>query len=63
MAPLILGFVLGEMLEVNLRRALSISSGDFSILYDGVITKILLLGALFIIVIPPLVKKIKKSKH
>lgn len=32
MAPLILGFVLGDMMEQNLRRALSISNGDASIL-------------------------------
>ncbi|MEX0631613.1 hypothetical protein M8494_04035 [Serratia ureilytica] len=32
MSPLILGFVLGEMLEQNLRRALSISNGEFGIL-------------------------------
>ncbi|WP_204319247.1 tripartite tricarboxylate transporter permease, partial [Escherichia coli] len=31
MSPLILGFVLGEMLEQNLRRALSISNGEFGI--------------------------------
>lgn len=31
--PLLLGFVLGELLENNLRRALSISAGDFSILF------------------------------
>lgn len=62
MAPLILGFVLGEMLEVNLRRALSSSGGDFSILYDGMIAKTLLLGATLIIVIPPLVKKLRKTK-
>ncbi|MCH5336301.1 MAG: tripartite tricarboxylate transporter permease [Campylobacter sp.] len=63
MAPLILGFVLGEMLEVNLRRALSVSGGDFSILYDGAIAKTLLIGAALIIIIPPLIKKFKKSKH
>ena len=30
-APLILGFILGPILEVNLRRALLISRGDFSV--------------------------------
>ncbi len=28
MAPLILGFVLGDMMEQNLRRALSITNGE-----------------------------------
>ncbi|HNL41589.1 MAG TPA: tripartite tricarboxylate transporter permease, partial [Ottowia sp.] len=32
MAPLILGFVLGDMMEQNLRRALSITDGDVGIL-------------------------------
>ncbi len=63
MAPLILGFVLGEMLEVNLRRALSVSGGDFSILYEGLITKVLLVSAVLIVILPPLFKKLKKSKH
>lgn len=63
MAPLILGFVLGEHLEVNLRRALSISSGDFSILYQGAISKSLLIGAALIIILPLLFKKFKKSRQ
>jgi putative tricarboxylic transport membrane protein len=32
-APLILGFILGPMLEVNLRRSLLISQGSFSIFF------------------------------
>lgn len=32
-APFILGFVLGDMMEQNLRRALSISDGDVSVLF------------------------------
>lgn len=33
--PLLLGFVLGELMENNLRRALSISAGDLQILFDS----------------------------
>lgn len=33
-APLMLGFILGPMLEENLRRQLTISSGDFSPFWD-----------------------------
>ncbi|TQR30649.1 tripartite tricarboxylate transporter TctA [Campylobacter sp. MIT 99-7217] len=62
MAPLILGFVLGEQLEVNLRRALSISNGDFSILWQSVITQVLLVGAVLIIVVPPFIKKLRKAR-
>ncbi|WP_104721478.1 tripartite tricarboxylate transporter permease [Helicobacter mesocricetorum] len=62
MAPLILGFVLGELLEVNLRRALSISGGDFSILWRGYIAQVLLVMAVLIVVVPLVYKYYKKSK-
>ncbi len=35
MAPLILAFVLGDMMEQNLRRALSISNGDVAVLFES----------------------------
>jgi len=35
MSPLILGFVLGDMMEQNLRRALSISNGGLGILFES----------------------------
>lgn len=38
LSSLILGFVLGEMMEDNLRRALSISAGELSILWSSPIT-------------------------
>jgi putative tricarboxylic transport membrane protein len=43
-APLILAFVLGPMLEVNLRRSLLISGGDFSIFF----TRPIALGAMIV---------------
>jgi putative tricarboxylic transport membrane protein len=39
MAPLILGFVLGEMMEQNLRRALSITNGELGILLESPISR------------------------
>ncbi|ATO33917.1 hypothetical protein DZA65_03003 [Dickeya dianthicola] len=56
MSPLILGFVLGEMLEQNLRRALSISNGELSILWEGRISQILLAMAVLILLAPPVLK-------
>jgi putative tricarboxylic transport membrane protein len=41
MAPLILGFVLGDMMEQNLRRALAITDGKLGILFESPITWIL----------------------
>ncbi|TRX75897.1 tripartite tricarboxylate transporter permease [Pseudomonas mangiferae] len=38
LSPLLLGFILGGLMEQNLRRALSISNGELSILWSGPIT-------------------------
>ena len=56
MAPLILGFVLGEMMEQNLRRALSITNGDVGILIESPISKGLWLIAVLMVVVPPLLR-------
>jgi putative tricarboxylic transport membrane protein len=41
--PLLLGLVLGEMVETNYHRALLISGGSYSIFYSSIICKILIL--------------------
>lgn len=41
MAPIILGFVLGKVMEVNLRNALAISGGELGILFQSNISIIL----------------------
>ena len=38
LSPLLLGFILGGLMEQNLRRALSISNGELGILYGSPIT-------------------------
>ncbi|MDR0219622.1 MAG: tripartite tricarboxylate transporter permease [Enterobacteriaceae bacterium] len=62
MSPLILGFVLGEMLEQNLRRALSISNGDFDILWSSTIAQSLLVLAALVIVVPPILRGIHRKR-
>jgi putative tricarboxylic transport membrane protein len=52
MAPLILGFVLGDMMEQNLRRALSISNGDPSILVASPISIGLWISAALMLSVP-----------
>ena len=42
MPPLILAFVLGGLMEENLRRSLLISDGSFNFLYDRPLTAIIL---------------------
>ncbi|MCF6173801.1 MAG: tripartite tricarboxylate transporter permease, partial [Campylobacteraceae bacterium] len=50
MAPMILGFILGGMMENNLRRALTISDGSLSFLWERPITTtILVITALMLI--------------
>jgi putative tricarboxylic transport membrane protein len=41
--PLLLGMVLGEMVETNYHRALMISGGSYSVFYSSLICKIMLL--------------------
>jgi putative tricarboxylic transport membrane protein len=41
-APLLLALVLGDRIEVNFRRALSISGGDYAVFVQGVAAKVLL---------------------
>lgn len=52
LSPLILGFVLGEMLEQSLRRSLSISNGEFNILWNSPISQCLLVMAVLVLVLP-----------
>ena len=53
LAPIILGFVLGGLFEDNLRRSLSISGGDWSILISDW-RSILLYGLALLVVIMPI---------
>jgi putative tricarboxylic transport membrane protein len=41
--PLLLGLVLGEMVELNYHRALLMSAGSYSIFYSSTVCKILIL--------------------
>ncbi|SDU73431.1 tripartite tricarboxylate transporter permease [Jiangella alkaliphila] len=59
-APLLLGFVLGPLLEEHLRRALIISRGDPSVFVTRPISAVLLalaLGALVVAVLPAIRRK------
>ena len=62
-APLVLAFVLGPLLENNLRKSLIMSQGDFSIFFMRPLSAASLILALFLLVspfIPGLGKKRKK---
>jgi TctA family transporter len=61
-APLLLGFVLGPMMEENFRRALLLSRGDFTTFLTRPLSLGLLLAAAFLVVIVAL-PAIKKSRQ
>ena len=48
-APMILGFILGPMMEENLRRALTVSEGDYSIFVTRPISLTLLIMAVLLV--------------
>lgn len=52
MAPIILGFVLGRLFEDNLRRALSISGGDWGILFHSANSIVLYVLAAGMVIVP-----------
>ena len=51
-APLILAFILGPMLEVNLRKSLIMSQGNFSIFFLRPLSAVFLLLALILLASP-----------
>jgi len=58
--PLILGLILGPNLELQFRRALQISAGDYGTLVASPLSKVIYL-ALFIVIIGPFVWNFKKK--
>ncbi len=66
MAPMILGFILGGMMEDNLRRALTISDGSLSFLWERPITLTILILTVILLLMPmisDIYSKMKKSKE
>jgi len=58
-APLILGFILGPLMEENLRRAMLLSRGDATVFFQRPIslTMLLIAALLLVIVLAPAVRK------
>lgn len=56
-APLVLGLVLGPMVENNLRRALTISNGDFSIFISRPISLVFLIMTVLWLLVPFMMKR------
>lgn len=56
LAPLVLGLVLGPMIENNMRRALTISNGDFMIFLHKPISAVFIAAAVLWLVVPMLLR-------
>lgn len=48
-APLLLGFILGPLLEENMRRALLLSRGDYGIFFSSTITVVCIVGSILVV--------------
>ncbi|MCC6869528.1 MAG: tripartite tricarboxylate transporter permease [Burkholderiales bacterium] len=65
-APLLLGFILGPMMEENLRRALLLSRGDATVFFTRPISAVMLamsIALILIIVAPSIRKKRDEAFH
>ena len=62
-APMVLGLILGRPMEENLRRALLVANGDWSVLFTRPISAALLAIAalLLIIVLLPSLRKVREK--
>ncbi len=56
MAPLLLGFVLGKLMEENLRRALLVNDGSFAFLWERPVTALLLAISIGCVLVPVVAK-------
>lgn len=63
LAPVILGLVLGELMETNLRRAMVYSQGSWSILFESPITIILWVLTAISLIAPFVVKGITNRRQ
>ncbi len=61
-APLVLAFVLGPMMENNLRKSLIMSQGDFTIFLSRPLAAVSLIIA-FILLISPMIPWLRKKKE
>lgn len=62
MAPMILGFILGGMMEDNLRRALTISDGSLAFLWERPITLSILILTVIVLFMPVISELFAKMK-
>ncbi len=57
LAPVILGLVLGPLMEKNLRRAMALSGGEWAVLFDSPVAITLWIMAIASLTIPPILAR------
>jgi len=62
MAPLVLGVVLGNMMEQNLRRALSMTDGDVGVLFASPVSIALWTGAAAVVIVPQVLRRVRAAR-
>ena len=62
MAPLVLGVVLGNMMEQNLRRALSMTDGDVGVLFASPVSIALWTGAGAVVIVPQVLRRVRAAR-
>lgn len=62
MAPLVLGVVLGNMMEQNLRRALSMTDGDVGVLFASPVSIALWAGAAAVVIVPQILRRVRAAR-
>lgn len=63
LAPVILGLVLGELMEVNLRRAMIYSQGDWGVLFSSPITISLWVLTVISLVVPVTIRRAARRRR
>lgn len=63
MAPMLLGFILGGLMENNLSRALTISDGSFAFLWERPLTLSIVVVAILVLLAPPVLDFIRSRKQ
>ena len=62
MAPMLLGFILGGLMENNLSRSLTISDGSFAFLWERPLTLSIVVVAVVVLLLPPLIDLYRSKK-
>ena len=63
LAPVILGLVLGELMEVNLRRAMIYSQGDWAVLFSSPITLTLWVMTAVSLIAPVFIRRMTRDRE